>query len=86
MNQNESEWVFFNAHLLKLRLPFMVESVSAVDGSNLSEVIEEVGADGALCSDGHLRRSRCSNWYKEKICYCFCRHYSLGQTPHMCTD
>lgn len=35
----------------------MVESVSAVDGSNVSGVIEEVGADGALCSDGHLRHS-----------------------------
>lgn len=35
----------------------MVESVSTVDGSNVSGVIEEVGADGALCSDGHLRHS-----------------------------
>lgn len=65
----------------------MVESVSAVDGSNVSGVIEEVGADGALCSDGHLRHSdRDVRIDAKKICYCFWRRYSLGLTPHMCTD
>lgn len=54
MNQNVGE-CFYNVHLLELNLPFMVESVSAVDGSNVSGVIEEVGANGALCSDRHLR-------------------------------
>lgn len=36
------------------RLPVIVESVSAVDGSNVLGVIEEVGADGAVRSDRHL--------------------------------
>lgn len=53
LNQNGE--CFYNVHLLKPNLPFMVESVSAVDGSNVPGVIEEVGANGALCSDRHLR-------------------------------
>lgn len=50
MNQN----VFTTDILKLLTLPFMVESVSAVDGSDVSGVIEEVGANSALCSDRHL--------------------------------
>lgn len=37
-----------------LRIPFMVESVPAVDGSNIFGVIEEVRANCALRSDRHL--------------------------------
>lgn len=37
-----------------VRLPFIVESVSAVDGRNISGVIEEIGANRAVCSDRHL--------------------------------
>lgn len=37
-----------------LRLPFMVESVPTVDGSNIFGVIEEVRANCALRSDRHL--------------------------------
>ncbi len=40
------------------RLPFIVESVSAVDGSNISGVIEEIGANCAVCSDRHLTATR----------------------------
>lgn len=49
-----------------LDAPFVVESVSAVDGCNISGVIEEVGTNCALCSDRHLlsRRSPCSKSYR----------------------
>lgn len=44
----------------------MVESVSTVDGSNISGVIEEVGANRALCSDRHLCQGDCPvNMYRE---------------------
>lgn len=36
------------------RIPVIVERVSAVDGSNIFGVIEEVRAYCAICSDGHL--------------------------------
>lgn len=35
-----------------------MESVSAVDGSNISGVIEEIGANCAICSDRHLADTR----------------------------
>lgn len=38
----------------KKDVPVMVERVSAVDGCNISGVVEEVGANGALSSDRHL--------------------------------
>lgn len=44
----------------------MVESVSAVDGSNISEVVENIGANSAVCSDRHFmllsQRSPCCGW------------------------
>lgn len=65
----------------------MVKSVSAVDGSNVSGVIEEVGANGALCSDRHLRHSdRAVRTDTQKKNYCFWQRNSLCQTLHMCID
>lgn len=46
-----------------LNSPFIVENVSAVDRSNVPGVIQEVGADGALCPDRHVRHGS-SNWHK----------------------
>lgn len=52
--------LFYHMHLKKTHnkthnnVPFMVESVSTVDGCNISGVIKEVGANCALCSDRHL--------------------------------
>lgn len=86
-NDNVGE-CFYNVHLLKLNLPFVVESVSAVDGSNVSGVIEEVRTNGAVCSDRHLRHGNeaVRIGTKKKMNYCFWRRYSLCQTPHMYID
>lgn len=63
----------------------MMESVSAVDGSNISGVIEEVGTNCALRSDRHLlsRRSPCPKCYRKLGILFLC---SLYQTAYVCAD
>lgn len=65
--------LLYNIYLLDNSLPFVVKRVSAVDGSDISGVIEEIGANCAIRSDRHLMSlshgSPCSQWFNGTVLF-----------------